>query len=75
MLDLPKKMIQVVRQFEGACSERIWEWVKVLLVGAILSPEKRTVTEALRVMGLHNDPQFQNASLECSIEPSGRVWP
>ncbi len=51
MLDLPKKMIQVLRQFEGELSERIWEWAKVLLVGAILSPGKRTVTEALRVMG------------------------
>jgi hypothetical protein len=51
MLDLPKKMIQVLRQFEGELSERIWEWAKVLLVGAILSPGKWTVTEALRVMG------------------------
>jgi hypothetical protein len=60
MLDLPKKIIQVLRQFEGEFSERIWEWAKVLLVGAILTPGRRTVTEALRVMGLHNDPQFQN---------------
>jgi DDE superfamily endonuclease len=61
MLDLPKKIIQELRQFEGECSERIWEWAKVLLIGAILSPGRRTVTEALRVMGLHNDPQFQNS--------------
>ncbi len=60
MLDLPKKIIQVLRQFESEFSERIWEWAKVLLVGAILSPGKRTVTEALRVMGLHNEVQFQN---------------
>ncbi len=73
MLDLPKKIIQVLRQFESEFSERIWEWAKVLLVGAILSPGKRTVTEALRVMGLHNEVPFQNASLASSIEPSGRV--
>ncbi len=60
MLDLPKTIIQVLRQFEGEFSERIWEWAKVLLIGAILSPGRGTVTEALRVMGLHNDPQFQN---------------
>jgi len=60
MLDLPKKIIQVLRQFEGEFSERIWEGAKVLLVGAILSPGRRTVTEALRVMGLHNEVQFQN---------------
>ncbi len=60
MLDLSKKIIQVLRQFEGEFSERIWEWAKVLQVGAILSPGRRTVTEALRVMGLHEEVQFQN---------------
>jgi hypothetical protein len=33
---------------------------KILLVGAILAPGKRTITAALRVMGLSNDGQFQN---------------
>ncbi len=37
MLNLPKKMIQVLRCFEEALSERVWEWAKVLLVGAILA--------------------------------------
>jgi hypothetical protein len=32
--------------------------VQVLLVGAILSPGKRTVTAALRAMGLADDPGF-----------------
>jgi hypothetical protein len=31
-----------------------------LLVGAILAPGKRTVTAALRVMGLSQERQFQN---------------
>ena len=31
-----------------------------LLVGAILAPGKRTVTSALRVMGLSQERQFQN---------------
>jgi hypothetical protein len=36
-MDLPKKMIQVMRQFEEVFSERVWEWAKVLLIGAILA--------------------------------------
>jgi hypothetical protein len=32
----------------------------VLIVGAILAPGKRTVTAALRVMGLKDDRQYQN---------------
>jgi len=60
MLNLPKAIITVLRSFEPVFSERIWEWVKVLLVGAILSPGKRTVTSALRVMGLSDEAQYQN---------------
>jgi DDE superfamily endonuclease len=60
MLDLPKKIIQVLRPFERVFSERVWEWVKVLLVGAILAPGQRTVASVLRVMGLSDDQQFQN---------------
>src|SRR6266700_6278652 len=60
MLNLPKRIIQVLRCFEEAFSERVWEWAKVLLIGAILAPGERTVTAMLRVMGLHQEQQFQN---------------
>jgi hypothetical protein len=60
MLDLPTKIIQVLRLFEGIFSERIWEWAKVLLIGAILAPGERTVAAILRVMGRSNEKQFQN---------------
>jgi hypothetical protein len=60
MRNLPRPIIQVLRQFELLFSERVWEWAKILLVGAILAPGKRTVTAVLRVMGLHEDRQFQN---------------
>jgi hypothetical protein len=49
-----------LREFEGVFSERIWEWAKVLLVGAILAPGERTVAAILRVMGLANEKPFQN---------------
>jgi DDE superfamily endonuclease len=60
MRDLPDAIITVLRHFEMLFSERVWEWAKVLLVGAILAPGKRTVTAVLRVMGLSNEMQFQN---------------
>src|SRR5438046_10723998 len=60
MLTLPKRIIQVLRQFETVFSERVWEWAKVLVIGAILAPGERTVAAILRVMGCSDDKQFQN---------------
>jgi DDE superfamily endonuclease len=60
METLPTAIIRVLRPFEAVFSERIWEWAKILLVGAILTPGRRTVTAALRVMGLSGEAQFQN---------------
>jgi DDE superfamily endonuclease len=60
MLDLPKQIIQVLRHFAPVFSERVWEWAKVWVVGAILAAGPRTVTAALRVMGLSEERQYQN---------------
>jgi hypothetical protein len=43
MLNLPKKMISILRSFEEVFDERVWEWAKVLLIGVILAPGERTV--------------------------------
>jgi hypothetical protein len=59
MRNLPLAIIHVLRQFEAVCSERVWDYANVLRVGAILAPGKRTVTAALRVLGLQTDHQFQ----------------
>jgi hypothetical protein len=59
MRDLPEAIITVLRHFEPLFSERVWEWAKILLVGAILAPGKRTVTSVLRVLGLSHERQFQ----------------
>ncbi len=64
MLTLPKGIRQVLRCFEGAFSERVWEWAKVLLIGTILAPGERTVTAILRVMGLHQQG-FSRVSAKC----------
>jgi hypothetical protein len=60
MRNLPIAIIHVLRQFELVFSDRVWDYAKVLIVGAILAPGIRTVTAALRVLGLQNDQQFQN---------------
>lgn len=60
MRALPPAIIHVLRPFERLFSERVWEWAKILIIGALLAPGKRTVTAILRVMGLHHDRQFQN---------------
>jgi len=58
MLLLPKEF-----QLDAACAvvfKRIWQRVLELVMGAILAPGKRTVSAILRVMGLHEQPHFQN---------------
>jgi hypothetical protein len=60
MLMLPTDIMRVLRPFAQVFSERVWDWVQVLVVGAILAPGQRTVTSVLRVMGLSQEAQFQN---------------
>src|SRR4029078_12398195 len=57
---LPPEIVRVLRVFEDAFSERVWDWVQVLVIGAILTPGQRTVTAVLRVMGLSDERQYQN---------------
>ncbi len=59
MLTLPTKIIHVLHHFEEVFSECVWEWAKVLVIGAILAPGERTVAAILRVMGCSNEKQFQ----------------
>jgi DDE superfamily endonuclease len=51
-------IVPVLLQFAPMFSDRVWPHAVLLVVGAILSPEKRTVTAALRVMGLADEKQF-----------------
>ena len=60
METLPREIIGVLRLFESVFSERVWDWVQVLVVGAMLTPGQRTVAAILRVMGLSDERQFQN---------------
>jgi DDE superfamily endonuclease len=60
MLILPEQIMVLLKVFAPVFSERVFEWAKVLVVGAILAPHKRTVSAVLRVMGLSDEAQFQN---------------
>ena len=54
----PVSIIRLLEPFGTIFQAKTWEKAQLLLVGAILSPGKRTVTSALRVMGLSRDGNF-----------------
>ena len=58
MRTLPETMIRLLAPFAPLFSERVWEYVRLLLAGAVLAPGKRTVASALRAMGLEEERCF-----------------
>ena len=59
MPTLPLAMLQALEPFVPLFNRRIWPHVLVLLAGTLLAPGKRTVTAALRVMGLAQTRRFE----------------
>ena len=59
MLNLPRIVIDQIEPF-APCFYGVTTWMKaqILLIGAILTPGKRVVSEALRVMGLSESHQL-----------------
>src|ERR671921_607225 len=57
---LPPEIVRVLRVFEDVFSGRVWDWGRVLVIGAILTPGQRTVAAVLLVMGLSDERQYQN---------------
>jgi hypothetical protein len=60
MPSLPEAIILVLAPFAPLFSHRVWLHAQVLLLGAMLAPGARTVTAALRVMGLAAERHFTN---------------
>jgi DDE superfamily endonuclease len=60
MPPLPEAIILVLAPFAPLFSRRVWCHAQLLLLGAILAPGARTVTAALRVMGLAMERHFTN---------------
>ena len=51
-------MIRLLAPFAPLFSKRVWQNAQLLLVGAILAPGRRTVSSALRAMGLDQYKRF-----------------
>ena len=60
MCTLPPQILGVLAPFAPVFSDRVWQWVLVLGLGAVLATGQRTVASILRVVGLSGERQFQN---------------
>jgi DDE superfamily endonuclease len=58
MPTLPPAMLQLLSPFAPHFSRRVWQHALVLLVGAVLAPQRRTVAAALRAAGHAHQRQF-----------------
>ncbi|MEJ7711136.1 MAG: transposase [Pyrinomonadaceae bacterium] len=57
-MPLSDPILSVMREFESAFSQPTWHKVQVLLIGTLLARGRRTVTAALRHMGLRDERNF-----------------
>jgi hypothetical protein len=55
---IPAILVSWLAVFRPCFTAPVWNHILVLVAGAVLAPGKRTVTQALRVMGLAGEPGF-----------------
>ena len=55
---VPAILVSWLVVFRPCFTAPVWNHILVLVAGAVLAPGKRTVTQALRVMGLADQPGF-----------------
>src|SRR5260221_1567273 len=60
MLTLPDDMFALLASFAPLFSRRVWRYVPILVVGAILAPGRRMVSTVLRSGGLGQTRRIQN---------------
>lgn len=60
MLNLPAEVTTLLALFAPQFTPTVWSHAQLLVVGAILTPGKRTVTAILSILGLRHSPHFQN---------------
>jgi hypothetical protein len=78
MLILPRPIITVIGAFAPMLSKCVLEHAKLLVIGALLAPGKRTVTAVLRVLSLVQWPALQGGRillrwLRYAFVPTGPV--
>jgi hypothetical protein len=72
MPTLHAEYITILETFARLFLKRIWEHARILLIGAICSFAERTVTAALRAMGLSGEKHFQK-SVSCRLVENWRI--
>lgn len=60
MFTLPTDYNTIFDLFKPYFTNRIWSYVRLLIIGAILAPGQRTVAAILRIVGLSQERHFQN---------------
>ena len=71
---MPPIIISLMAPFRSLFTAPVWEHVLALVAGIVLAPGKRTVSAALRVMGLGAAHDFALAIM-CSTGREGIVAP
>ena len=54
----PPILVSLMEAFRGFFTAPVWDHVLVLMTGVVLTPGKRTVSAALRIMGLSEASDF-----------------
>jgi hypothetical protein len=57
---LPVRLAPVILAFASLFDPRVWPQARLLLLGAVLAPGQRTVTNCLRILRLRQERRFVN---------------
>ena len=60
MPELPARLMGVIGAFAPLFVHRSWRHAQVLLIGALLAPDRRTVASVLRITGRSRERRFVN---------------
>lgn len=60
---IPVEIASILLPFAAIFTKPVWSHVQTLVMGAILTTDKRTITSILVVMGLNQEEHFQNYHL------------
>jgi hypothetical protein len=68
---IPVEIVTIVLPFATIFTKPVWSHAQILLVGAILTTGKRTITSVLAVMGVSKEEHFR--ALSSRIKSCGVV--
>src|SRR5437763_13079203 len=59
-MDLPPEIVAILAAFAPLFSDRVWGHAQALAIGLLRATGRRTVTAALRILGLSREAHFTN---------------